>query len=258
MGKNSVDHVPGPLAEVLARCGEAAVAFSGGVDSSYLLYAASKCADRVTAYYVKAQFQPGFELDDARKTAEYCGAELKVIPLDILADEAVSSNPEDRCYHCKSRIMSAIIEAAEADGYGLVMDGSNASDDEDDRPGSRALKELGIRSPLRECGMDKEQIRALAKEAGLHVWNKPAYACLATRIPAGERISPDKLEKTELAEKLLHGMGFSDFRVRLRNGGALVQVKDDQYAKALAEKKAIVSALSSMYSSVSIDTETRK
>ena len=257
MENNTYDRVPGPLAELLARFGEVALAFSGGVDSSYLLYAAAMCADRVTAYYVKAQFQPEFELNDARRVAEYCDAELKVIPLDVLADKAVSSNPADRCYYCKSRIMAAIIEAAGADGYGLVIDGSNASDDENDRPGSRALKELGVRSPLRECGIGKEQLRTLAKNAGLHVWNKPAYACLATRIPAGEQITHEKLAKTECAETLLHGMGFRDFRVRFRNGGALVQVTEDQHEKALAEEKKIVSALGGMYSSVTIDTETR-
>ena len=130
---------------------KAAVAFSGGVDSSYLLYAALQAGADVRAYYVRSQFQPTFEFEDACKIAESIGAEMRVIELDVLSDEKVRANPSDRCYFCKQHIMGEIIRAAASDGYDLVVDGTNASDDLSDRPGARALKELGVRSPLREC-----------------------------------------------------------------------------------------------------------
>lgn len=245
------------LKEFFTLNNKAAVAFSGGVDSSYLLYAANEAGTDVRAYYVRSQFQPAFELEDALRIAEYTGTEMKVIEVDVLSDQTVISNPEDRCYHCKRVIMGTIIREASADGYGLVLDGTNASDDTDDRPGTRALKEFGVRSPLRECGLTKPEIRKLAKEAGLSVWNKPAYACLATRIPHGEVITADKLRTTERAESLLYEMGFRDFRVRMRGESALVQVTSEQHEKALAKYSDIAAALSKMYREVIIDDNTR-
>ena len=235
----------------------AAIAFSGGVDSVFLLYSATQAGADVRAYYVRSQFQPGFEYEDAVKMADLIGAKMQVLEADVLADEQVSSNPQNRCYYCKQHIMAAICQAAAQDGYELVCDGTNASDEVSDRPGFQALKEYGIRSPLRECGLTKKQIRALAKEAGLPVWNKPAYACLATRIPAGEIITPEKLQKTEKAETALFQMGFTDFRVRMRGDAALVQVKAEQYEEALAREKEIRDAIGEMYTAVTIDSNTR-
>ena len=175
----------------------AAVAFSGGADSAYLLYAAVKAGANVKAYYVKTAFQPQFELEDAKKLAGELGTPMQVLPLDILCDQAVTANPPDRCYHCKKRIFSAIRAAAAQDGFSVLLDGTNASDDAGDRPGIRALKELSVRSPLREAGLTKAEIRRLSKEAGLFTHDKPAYACLATRIPTGETITAEKLRRTE-------------------------------------------------------------
>lgn len=234
-----------------------AIAFSGGVDSAYLLAEAVRAGAEVRAYYVRSAFQPAFERMDARRLAEAEGAALSEIRLDILSDETIASNPEDRCYHCKLRIMSAICEAAQEDGFSVVCDGTNASDDIDDRPGSRALRELGIVSPLRECGITKDEIRKRSREMGLDVWDKPAYACLATRIPCGEIITAEKLRRTEEAETALSGMGFRDFRVRMRGGSALVQIKEDQLADALSEEDDIRSALSGLYDSVEIDEKPR-
>ena len=173
------------LTEFFHQNQKAAIAFSGGVDSAYLLYAALQSGADVRAYYVKSAFQPQFELDDARRLAETLSADMSVLDDDILADETVAANPPDRCYHCKRRIFSAIASAAAADGYTLLLDGTNASDDAGDRPGMRALRELSVRSPLRECSLTKPEIRRLSREAGLFSWDKPAYACLATRGPAG-------------------------------------------------------------------------
>ena len=230
-----------------------AIAFSGGVDSTYLLYDAVKAGADVKAYCVKSAFQPGFEFEAARELAEQIGAQLEVIEVDVLSDEKVTANPPDRCYYCKQHIMSAIKAAAKADGYDVVCDGTNASDDADDRPGFRALGELGIRSPLRECGLTKEDIRRLSKEAGLPTWDKPAYACLATRIRTGEGITSDKLRITEEAESKLYDMGFRDFRVRMRGNSALVQIREDQHAEAMERKREISDALSGLYDAVAID-----
>ena len=234
-----------------------AVAFSGGVDSAYLLYAATKAGADVTAYYVKSQFQPDFELQDAIATADYAGARMRILQVDALSDERVSANPANRCYYCKNNIMGAILKAASEDEYDLLCDGTNASDDADDRPGFRALGELGIRSPLRECGLTKAEIRLRAKEAGLSVWNKPAYACLATRIPTGEIITEAKLMRTEESEKVLFDMGFTDFRVRTRGDSALIQVTAGQHDMAKQRMDEITKLIGGMYESVSLDEKTR-
>ncbi|MBR0469230.1 MAG: ATP-dependent sacrificial sulfur transferase LarE [Mogibacterium sp.] len=236
---------------------KAAIAFSGGVDSTYLMYAAVKAGTDVKAYCVRSAFQPGFELDDAVKLAERVGCALSVIYVDVLSDEKVVSNPADRCYYCKQHIMDTICSAAEADGYMMVCDGTNASDDADDRPGFKALGEFGIRSPLRECGLTKADIRKASEEAGLPTWNKPAYACLATRIRTGERITERKLQTTEKAENILYEMGFRDFRVRMRGSDALVQIAEAQHADALAREEEIRSALSGLYDAVNIDESPR-
>ena len=234
-----------------------AIAFSGGVDSAYLLYAAAKAGADMKAYYVKSAFQPEFEFRDAVKLAEMIGCGLQVIDVDVLSDEKVTSNPQDRCYYCKQRIMSAIMQAAGNDGYDILCDGTNASDDADDRPGFKALGEYGIKSPLRECGLTKEDIRKASREAGLPTWNKPAYACLATRILTGEMITGEKLLVTEKAESILYDMGFRDFRVRMRGKNALVQVTESQIADAFAREEEIREALSDLYEYVNIDGSPR-
>ena len=193
---------------------KAAIAFSRGVDSAYLLYAALSLGADVKAYYVKTAFQPMFELEDAKRLAKELKADLKIIDADILGFEDVVSNPSDRCYYCKQKIFGLILEAAGADGFDVILDGTNASDDAADRPGMRALREMKVMSPLRECGLTKAEIRRLSKEAGLFTWDKPSYACLATRVPSGTRLTADILSRTEQAESFLSGLGFSDFRIR--------------------------------------------
>ena len=234
-----------------------AIAFSGGVDSTYLLYAAVRAGTDVMAYCVKSAFQPGFEFNEAMELADQIGCGLRVIGVDVLSDEKVTANPGNRCYYCKQHIMSAITEAAKADGYETVCDGTNASDDADDRPGFKALDEFGIHSPLRECGLTKADVRELSREAGLPTWNKPAYACLATRILTGETITEEKLMITEKAESIMHDMGFRDFRVRMRGRDALVQVTEDQLAEAIACEDEIRGSLSDMYDNVRIDMNPR-
>lgn len=235
-----------------------AVAFSGGVDSAYLLAEAARSGAEVRAYYVKSAFQPEFEREDARRLAEFTGAELTELELDVLADETIRSNPADRCYHCKRLIMGEILAAAKTDGFDVLCDGTNASDDVSDRPGYRALRELGVLSPLRECGITKAMIRERSRELRLDVWDKPAYACLATRIAAGEEITARRLKLTEKAETALFEMGFRDFRVRYRGGSALVQIHESQIKEARERGSEIVSALSDLYDEVRIDHVPRK
>ena len=155
------------MREFFAEHPEAAVAFSGGVDSAWLLHEAVRYARRTAAYFVRTPFQPDFELEDARDTAAQLGAPLRVLDFDILTVPEAAANPPDRCYYCKRALFSRLLEAAGADGFPLVLDGGNASDDAGDRPGMRALRELGVLSPLRLCGLMKAEIRRLAREAGL-------------------------------------------------------------------------------------------
>lgn len=231
----------------------AALGFSGGVDSSYLLYAAVRCGADVRPYFIKTAFQPQFELDDALRLAAQLGVEVAVLPLDILSEPAVTENPADRCYHCKARLFGALQKQALADGYSLLLDGTNASDDAGDRPGMRALRELSVRSPLRECGLTKAEIRRLSKEAGLFTWDKPAYACLATRIPSGTAIDGETLRRVEGAENALGALGFADFRVRVFHGAARIQLREAQLPRAAAERESILNAVRPYFDTVLLD-----
>ena len=245
------------LDEFFRENSRAALCFSGGVDSVYLLYAARQLGADVGAYFVKTPFQPRFELDDAKKAAALLSAELTVINYDILTDAAVVQNPPDRCYFCKRRIFSLIAESAAADGYDLLIDGTNASDDISDRPGTRAAAELAVRSPLRECGLSKDDIRALSRKAGLFTWDKPAYACLATRIPCGEEITLDKLRRTEGAEKAVAALGFSGFRIRHWGGGARLEVSEEQFMTAAQKHRELQEALKPFFDTVALDLKPR-
>lgn len=235
----------------------AALALSGGVDSAFLLWAGLCAGAEVRPYFVKTPFQPQFELEDAWRLCDELGVELDVVEVDILTDPQVTANPPDRCRHCKRRLFSALRERAAADGFSLLLDGTNASDDAGDRPGMQALRELEVRSPLRECGLTKGEVRRLSREAGLFTWDKPAYACLATRIPAGEPVTARALARTEAAETFLAGLGLRDFRVRLLNGCARIQVPAEQLPQVLARRAEIYSELKQYYSGVLLDLEAR-
>ena len=234
-----------------------ALAFSGGVDSSYLLYAAMQAGAEVRAYYVKTAFQPEFEYEDAMRLAKQLGTEITVLRLDALCDPQVAANPANRCYYCKQNIFGSIWRAARADGFSVLLDGTNASDQADDRPGMKALRELKVRSPLREAGLTKAMIREKSRLAGLFTWDKPAYACLATRIPTGETITEEKLTRTEWAESYLMGLGFSDLRVRLLGSCARVQLPKEQQEAFLDRREEILAVLKTRYSGVLLDMEAR-
>lgn len=246
------------LSDFFADNPRAALAFSGGVDSSFLLYAGMRWGKRVKAYYVRTPFQPEFEYRDALRLARELNTEMEVITRNVLELEEVTANPPDRCYHCKKAIFSAIAEKAREDGFSLLLDGTNASDQEDDRPGMRALRELSVRSPLRECGLTKDAIRELSRQAGLFTWDKPAYACLATRIPTGTPITEDLLSRTEWAEDYLVSLGFTDFRVRTLGNDAKLQLKAQDFPLLLTHREEITGELKKRYASVLLDLEERK
>lgn len=236
----------------------AALAFSGGTDSAFLLWAAARYGAQVRAYFVKTAFQPAFELRDAQRLAQELSMPLTVVEADILAVPGAAENGPERCYHCKRALFTRLIETARADGFSLLLDGTNASDDAGDRPGMRALRELSVRSPLRECGLTKEDVRRLSREAGLFTWNKPAYACLATRVPTGTAISADTLKAVERAEDTLSSLGFSDFRVRVFAGAARIQLTEKELSRALEQRSGIVQALHPLFSAVLLDLEPRQ
>lgn len=245
------------LQEFFAALGPAGLGLSGGVDSALLLAAACRYGADVRPYFVKTAFQPAFEREDAQKVADLCGVPLTVIELDVLALERVAENPADRCYHCKNAIFSALAQRAAADGRTVLLDGTNASDDASDRPGMRALREMGVRSPLRECGLDKTAVRRMAKQLGLPVWDKPAYACLATRVPTGQRLEGAQLRRIEQAEGTLFGMGFSDFRVRVMGNTARLQLPECQLPQAFDRREEITAALGALFDGVLLDLRAR-
>ena len=232
---------------------KAALAFSGGTDSAYLLWVAKEAGAEVQPYFIRSAFQPRFELADAERLCTQLGLTLRVLDCDVLARPEITANPPERCYHCKRALFTRLLTAAAEEGYPLVIDGTNASDDAGDRPGMRALRELGVRSPLREAGLSKAEIRRLSAQAGLFTADKPSYACLATRIPSGTPIEKAMLEKVETAEGLLAGRGYRNFRVRLRDWGALLQFDAGQLAQAREDIENIRGLLGAMFHELRID-----
>ena len=235
-----------------------ALAFSGGVDSAYLLHAALAVGLDVKAYYVASVFQPAFERADARRLVSELGADMAELELDMLSCAAVRRNGPERCYWCKRAIMGRIQEAARADGRQVLFDGSNASDDAADRPGMRALAELEVRSPLREAGLTKARIRELSHEAGLFTWDKPAYACLATRIPTGREITAELLERVERAESAVFAQGLRDFRVRVLHEAARLEVTADELPLLLERREEILARLGEDFTAVLLDLRLRE
>ena len=225
---NVIDEKYRRLVDLIARRGAAAVAFSGGVDSSFLCHAAVEAlGGRAVAMTIVSPMLPKSEIADACSVARRIGIEHILIE-DPEIDEEVAANPKERCYFCKKIEFGAIMEAAGKRGIAAVLDGSNVDDMGDYRPGLKALAELGVQSPLREAGLGKAEIRELSRRFGLPTWNKPAFACLASRIPYGERIDREKLARIERAEEALKAAGFEQFRVRSHGDIARIEVAPEE------------------------------
>ena len=238
--------VPESLSSLLKSLSPSVLAFSGGSDSSYLLYACRESGVEARPIFIKGAFQTERELRRAKEFCSSLGIPLEILHVDVLSDPAIAANTESRCYLCKNRIFRMLLEASD----GVVIDGTNASDDCAKRPGMRALEELGIRSPLRECGLSKNDVSDLSKIAGLPTWDLPSDSCLATRIPTGTTITPELLERTEKAESEIGGMGFLGFRVRTVGSGARLETLPSQSGLLESRKDEIAEILLKYYDSV--------
>jgi len=245
------------LRGVIHDLDSAIVAFSGGVDSSLV---ARLCydvlGDKALAVTARSETYPYYELENAKKVAREIGITHLIIDTKELDIPGFSSNPPNRCYFCKSELFERLKGLAQEEGYEHVLDGANADDSQDYRPGSQAASELGVRSPLKEVGLTKEEIRKLSKELGLSTWDKPSYACMSSRFPYGQEITPEKLQMVSLAEDFLRSLGLRQFRLRHHNGIARLEVAQEEIPLAIERRDDIVKRCKELgYTYVTLDLQ---
>lgn len=246
------------LQEFFKEHNKVALAFSGGVDSTFLLYAAKKCGADVRAYFVKTEFVPKYIFDEAINAAYEVEGDMGIVRAEALMDPSVTANDADRCYYCKRNMLQSVIRRAYADGYETVIEGTNASDDVEERAGFKAVEELRVLSPLKECGITKQMVREYLREAGISIADKPSYSCLATRIPTGVAINDKNITKVDAGEAYLRMKGFSDFRVRIDGDYAKIQLTEEDYPKAMEIKEDIIKTFRKYFYDVIFDENFRK
>ncbi len=223
------------LKQMLKDYGSAAVAFSSGVDSAFLLYAAKEAlGDNVIAVTAKSCSFPQRELNEAKAFCESHKIRHFIFESEELDIEGFSHNPKNRCYLCKHELFEKIIKIAEDEGIAVILEGSNLDDNGDYRPGLQAVAELGIKSPLRAIGFTKEDIRVLSGNLGLPTWNKQSFACLSSRFVYGETISREKLGMVDKAEQLLLDLGFRQVRVRIHGTMARIEIMPEEFEKLIS------------------------
>jgi len=244
---------------ILKELGSAVIAYSGGVDSTFLIRVAHDVLDgKAIAITAISPTYPESETEDAIRFAKLIGIKHIVVQSNEMDNPNFVSNPADRCYYCKSELFNICLNYAKQEGITVILDGTNADDDHDYRPGRRAAKELQVLSPLKDAGLTKEEIRQLSYEMGLPSWDKPSFACLSSRFPYGTKITPERLFMVGEAEKFLRSIGFRTFRVRYHHEIARLELGNDEFNKILLPelKKNIVDKLKSLgFTYITIDLE---